>query len=497
MEALSSRFLSSYVSAQLLTNLGERIAGSSRLSIALLVVAGFGVPLAVANLAGLAVLGPLLASTAVVLLFFWTLWHRRRGVVPWFEIGTVYVAVIFVYLTYPLVGFLALGQQYTPANDGRLIAAQPSADEIAAVGWLYVWHLVGFVLAYLAVRGRLGIRKTSLPRPGTHVLVAIVSLFLVVELYELFLGLSYDMSSATYIETYLVARRLPLVLAQLLNHLHGTRYVLALMLMAALFSRYPRSRPVIVAWLMIAAAATLMRLGSRTDLVLLAIAVAMMYDAIVRPLPLRLVAGVAAVGLIGFVAFGIVRNSAAGAAAQSHNPFAYASEFESLLANAVHLSRVRSTIPDLPMAFFLADLAALIPQQFAPFTKISPADWYVMTFFPSYATQGGGLAFGTISEAVLSGGAISALARGVALGVCFAAIHRLHVRNPGSFWVFVFYVWVATLSYQSFRSTTFYLVVLAAFRFLPALVAVNLLGAALRRSAGPGPNFSPSAAVKA
>jgi oligosaccharide repeat unit polymerase len=288
-----------------------------------------------------------------------------------------------------------------------------------------------------------------------------------------------------------------LILAQLANHLDGIRYALSVMLMAALFTRYPKTKFVIAAWLLVEAAGTVVRLGSRTEFVLLVFAAAMMYDTLVRPLPVRFVVALGALGLVGFVGFGIARMSVSGIAGQSHNPFVYASEFESLFANVFHLTRVRSTIPDLPAAFFLTDITALIPQQLAPFTKISPADWYVTTYFPDYAAQGGGFAFGTISEAVLSGGWVSALARGAALGFCFAAIHRLHVRRPDGFWIYVFYVWLATLSYQSFRNTTFYLLVLATFRFLPALVVVNLLAVGLRRALRQPANLVPAAAVKA
>jgi len=443
------------------------------------------------------VIAPIAASGFVSLAFFWTLWRRRHGRVPWFEIGSVYVLVIVVYLAYPLIGFLALGQHYSVYNDGRLSFEPPSAAEVGAAGWLYVWHLLGFVLAYIAMRGRLRMREVSLPRPGSHLVLAVVAMLLLIEAYEWVVISYYDLSASTYMETYLVVRQLPLVLAQLLNHLHGIRYVLSVMLMAALFTRYPRSRPLLAIWLLIEAASTVMRLGSRMELMLLVLAATMMYDALVRPLSTRLVVTVGTLGLVGFVAFGIARYIAAGVEVHSYNPFAYSSEFESLFANVIHLSRIQSTIHDLPASFFLADLAALIPQQFAPFTKVSPADWYVSTYFSGYADKGGGLAFGTLAEAVLLGGWIGALLRGAALGLCFAAIHRLYVRKGDSFWVFVFYIWVATLSYQSFRNTTFYLLVLAAFRFVPALVAVNILAAALRRAPAARALFAARAVLKA
>ena len=140
------------------------------------------------------------------------------------------------------------------------------------------------------------------------------------------------------------------------------------------------------------------------------------------------------------------------------------------------------SVGTLSTAFYYADFAALLPQQIAPFVKVDPSVWYVNTFYPEYAAQGGGLAFGTMAEAVLTGGWFSAAVRGGLLGLCFAALHRFYIRCQ-SYWALVFYVWVTTLSYQSFRATTFYLLALFAFRFLPVMLGVKFAAAALNSAA--------------
>lgn len=411
--------------------------------------------------------------------FLLVLWRRRDGTIPWFEIGAVYLAVVALYLSYPLIGFLALNRTYTPLNDARLYMMQPEAADMGRIGWLYVCHMLAFACTYLLVRGRLPAERMHLNQPPLSIVAAIVAVYLSIEAFSMFVGLFYNTSADTYLESYLVLRRLPILVAQLFNHLNGMKYVLSLMLLATLFSRYPASRLLIAGWLIVVAVTTVTRLGSRTELVLLVVSATMMYDNLVRPIRPRLVMAVATCGLIGFVAFGAMRNgiSIAGGAT---NPFAYATEFESLFANAVHLDHVRPTLDKLPPAFYLADVAALIPQQLAPFTKIDRGDWYVNKFFPEYAQAGGGLAFGTISESVLTGGWPSALAAGAILGFCFAKIHRFHVRRRGNFWVFVLYVWVTTLSYLSFRNSTFALLVLFFYRFVPAVIVVNLLAALFR-----------------
>ena len=67
-------------------------------------------------------------------------------------------------------------------------------------------------------------------------------------------------------------------MAQLFNHLNGMKYVLSLMLLATLFSRYPASRLLIAGWLIVVAVTTVARLGSRTELVLLVVSATMMYE---------------------------------------------------------------------------------------------------------------------------------------------------------------------------------------------------------------------------
>lgn len=441
---------------------------------------------ALTSSATLPVTGPLAVAMLVTTAFYWALWSRRRHAIPWFELGAVYVTAVALYTFYPLIGYLVLGGAYTPTNDNRLWAAPPTAGEMGHVAWLYVAHLAAFGAVYLGVRGRLPLRMAELRRPRWSILVSAAALYLLIEAFSIFLGLFYDMSAGDYLQTYLFARRLPLLLAQLFGHLNGVKYALAVLLLGVLFSRYQRTRFLIAGWIGATALITAGRLQSRTELVLLLLAATMMYHVIVRPLSVRFMVMTAAAGLAGFILLGVYRYGAAAPSGFSlFNPFVYGSEFELLFGNAIDLTRLLNTgaLQNLPPGFHLADLTALIPQQIAPFPKVDPAEWYVSTFYPVYAAAGGGLAFGATAEAVLTGGWISAAARGAALGFCFAYIHRFYVRHAGSYWVLALYVWTATLCYQSFRNRTFFLLLLFVYRFLPAVVGVRVLASALSRAA--------------
>ena len=435
------------------------------------------------------VLAPLATILATTLTFVLILAKRRGGRITWCEIGLVYAAIVTLYAIYPLVGFLVLDQTYTVHNDLRLQQLSPDAAVVGRAGWLYTLHLLGFVTCYLAVRGRLPMQTPSPASPRISVGIAALIMFLAIQGFWLVLGWFYDTSSETYVESYLVARRLPLILAQALGHLSGAKYPLMIALLVLLFSRYPASRPIIVAWFLLTAALTGSRLGNRTEFALFVFAGAIIYHSLVRPISARVMTVGAAAGVLAFIAFGILRSgvTAGGTVPWYVVPFSYASDFEVLFANAVHLDRIAHSGHDLrlPAGFHLADVLALVPQQLAPYTKVDPAAWYVGTFFPEYAAIGGGLAFGLIAESVATGGWLSAVARGALLGLLYAFAHRAFARHGHRFWMFVFYVWLTTLSYQAFRATTLYLLVPVVYRFLFVMIVVNVTALLIDRATRP------------
>jgi hypothetical protein len=432
---------------------------------------------------------PLGLGILTFIAFFWALRYRRHGTVPWFEIGSTYVTVVTLYMVFPLVGYVILRGTYTPLNDSRLISLAPDSQEAGRVAWLYVCHLLGFGSVYLMARGRLPMVMARPRAPSVLTLVAVITAYLLIVGFEIAIGAFYNMSASSYTESYLAWQRLPLVLAQLLNHLEGMKYPLSLAMLAVLFMSYRTSRAFIIFSLVLITSLGLAKMGSRTEIVLLLLSAAAMYHVLVRPMPAPVIIVAAAAGLMGFLAFGVLRSGHIIA-----NPFAASTEFENLFGNAIHLARIGRRLDHVPVGLYFADLAALVPQQLLPFSKIDPAAWYVTRFFPEYAAQGGGLAFGTIAEAILTGGALGALARGAALGLCFATVHRWYVHRSYSFWAFVFYVWLTTLCYQAFRNTTFSLAVLIGYRFLPAFVTVTVLTACFAMICARSPSAAKSPA---
>jgi len=423
----------------------------------------------------LPVMLPIMVTVSGTIFFAWILWLRQQTV-PIFEIGTVYVAVVSVYTLYPLVSYLMNGLTYFPFNDNRLLNAQPTPPEIGVIGWHYVVHSVSFMGMYLIIRGRLPRPKIHFPTPDHTTLGVLVFFYLTIHLFFLLLDSAFNTSARTYLESYLAFGRLPFGIAQLASLLGGARFTITLAIFTVLFHNYVKYRLVIFAWLVWMTLTTVVHLEGRTEFILVLFSAIILYHFLVRPIPLWRVGLAGLAGLSFFIILGLMRMgwffSESGT---GYNIFSYANEFELIFGNAYDLRQLLSNgaIGQLPPGFHVPDLVIMIPRQLLPFEKITPAEWYVNTFYPIYAAQGGGLAFGTISESILGMGWLDLVARGAMLGFLLAQIHRYFTLRRSSFWMFVLNIWLMTQIYNCFRHTTFFPLYLFFYRFLWVALGVQ------------------------
>jgi len=429
---------------------------------------------------------PMLAAVIATIVFLWIL-RFKEGTIPFFEIGVIYVAVVVVYTLYPMTGFIVNGLIYTPSNDYRLFSSRPTPDEIGTIGWYYAVHLLSFIVMYLLIRRRLPSPSLNFRMTNRTSFLIIVVFYVTVIIFTSAINYFLGVSEGSYIESYLFYKTLPPGIAMIIGLLTGARFTLEIAIFASLFSRYHKYRPLILIWLTWMVLTTFLNLWSRTELVLLLMAAAMIYHYLVRPFKLRWVVGGGLLVLALFVLLGLLRSGwSSSGATDSFNPFAYVSEFEVIFGNAYDWNyRLNNASVRPPPAFYLADLVIGIPKQIVPFEKIIPANWYVDTFYPEFAALGGGLAFGTICESILGAGWLDLVARGAALGFILAHIHRYCLLHRASFWVFVFYIWLSLKMYLSFRNTTFYPLYLFVYQFLWVMAGIKILATILTGSIFP------------
>jgi oligosaccharide repeat unit polymerase len=432
---------------------------------------------------------PVVAIIGIVTLFAIVLAHWETGEVPYFEVGFFFVAVVSLYGVYSLVTAITLDLRYTPFSDLRLWMYQPPAAELARAGWMQVYMLGTFTATYLLVRRKTPPVTRVITKTDPVVFVILVGIYLFIKLYFFFLISFFGLRFDSYYDQYLAYRSLPLVFAQVANHLGGMLNTVQLLLLFSLFASYKRNRAIIFTWLIVATALAFLALGSRTELFLLLLSAMIVYHRLVRPLKGKVIVSMAAVALLAFLVMGILRLIRNEGAVGVGN----ASEFDTLFANSVDLLRRRdlNVLVPPPTLHYFNDLLALIPQQLMPIAKVDLPTWYLRTYYPEMYSSGGGYAFGMVAESIIGAGVPELIVRSAMLGIGLALFHRWFAhKRRATLWTFALYTWVTAISYQSYRNSTFVPLVYLWYRFLPLYLAVILLTpvvrAALFRRVRPG-----------
>ncbi len=425
---------------------------------------------------------PPLVVMNLFLLFVATL-KNRDGRLPVFELGTVCALITALYATVPLAAFWLDGLTWSPTSDSRLYNYPPTGEQLAGVAWRYVVYFASFALAYLWLRGRAAfpVAAISTDRSTQAVVVATflacgAFFFIVQVVFGVSLNTSY---SSLRDGAARLPAELPRLIQQAVGYGEGTLLVSKLGLLVLLFRRWasPRSRAVLMGWLAFEVVSATTRLGSRRDTAMLLIAGVLLYDHMVKPLKTwQAVAGTASL-LGGLLVFGFTRDLAGATAS-----WTVANEFQILFGNGCDLlARVRSGQLEIPPQLHFSELLMLIPsrwQSVLPFPVLDPSDWYLDVL--AVRGTGVGFMFGVVAQAIIGGDWVELVLRGVALGLCFAGIHRWCSRRAHSLWVVVFYLYLCLWCYYTVRASTFFMTYFVVYRFLPTLILMWAARAVLK-----------------
>jgi hypothetical protein len=425
---------------------------------------------------------PLLVVTNLFLLFVATL-KNRDGRLPVFELGAVCALITALYATVPLVGFWLDGLAWSPVSDSRLYNYPPTSGQLVGVAWRYVVYFASFVLSYLWLRGRVAFPGAAISADRATQAVVVATFAACAAFFftvQVVFGVSLNTSYANLREgAARLPAELPRLIQQAVGYGEGTLLVSKLGVLVLLFRRWssPRSRAILMGWLTFELISATTRLGSRRDTAMLLIAGVLLYDHLVKPLKTwQAVAGAASL-LGGLLAYGFNRDLAGATAS-----WTVANEFQILFGNGCDLlARVRSGQLEIPPQLHFSELLMLIPsrwQSLLPFPVLDPSDWYLDVL--AVRGQGVGFMFGVVAQAIIGGDWVELVLRGVALGLCFAGVHRWCSRRAHSLWVVVFYLYLCLWCYYTVRASTFYIAYFAVYRFLPTLVLVWAARAVLR-----------------
>jgi hypothetical protein len=301
-------------------------------------------------------------------------------------------------------------------------------------------------------------------------------------IYGFDLWSAYD--SSLY-ESYEKFQQLPLLLRQSVPKAQGGLLVVKLGLLAMLMASWnvKRWRYLVIVWLSVNTISFLVKMGSRTELLMIFLACGLLYHRLVRPLKPTFVVWASLLLLVGTIVFGVMRGGAdltinvanLISMISSHAArelFSIANEFQTLFAGTFDLYQLKQagTLSSVPWQVYAAEILMLLPQQILPFEKVSVQSWYSeVSEVPSY------FMYGPISQAILGLDWIELVARGALLGCIFAKVHRWYVRRASGFHATLFYLWLTLWSYYTIRNSTFYFVAFIVFDYIPVVVLVAAL----------------------
>lgn len=419
-------------------------------------------------------------AAAIVFILLWRV--QFRGGLSYADPGIFFILVICLYTAIPLLMFEYYDYTFGRFTDPRLYHIVLDATLIADVWLCANLAMAGFGAAYLAFRKPRMPSLDYVPRGAVGALWIGLALSIGVNIIA-FLGRGGGGGGdASYADEYLFFRTMPVYVIQLVNILLVTFQVAAF----GLFAYYLRQKKFLIATGLLAAclAFFIVVTDARTMLVLLAGGFFILRDHLDKRLSPVVLGSAAIAGLLLFLFLGFIREGG-----MAITDAAGRNEFVAIFVTALDIQQLYITGSTLDMNYnlLLGDVFRLVPQQLLTFEKIDPATWYVANFYPHFAESGGGLAFGMVSEAVLSGGGFSALLRGAALGTLIS-IAINYLTRLGSIWRLIIYTWLFINLYQCFRDTTFTLVGRFAFQFLPGIILVFVIAQLLAlRVAGPSP----------
>jgi len=194
-----------------------------------------------------------------------------------------------------------------------------------------------------------------------------------------------------------------------------------------MFDDYQKYRKLIMVFLAVAMIPTLVRFGERHELVALSLSSALLYHRKVSRLTTMKSAILGLVLLGGFLAMGNLRQGEQVGVTASN-------EFEACFSTARELVQATrdGRVDAAPPQLFWADFVSIVPQQFLPFKKIDPSEWYLHQFVPDLIKLYQGYGFGVLSEAAVGFGYPEIIVKGLLIGSIFARIVQWYRQTATS-----------------------------------------------------------------
>jgi hypothetical protein len=430
-----------------------------------------------------------LVGLAAVSGAFWICLSNRDQKSPLFELGSFCMLATVVYGAIPLVWYILSGAQFSPLSHQRLYLVNPTPDEFAAIGWMYVVYAATLAGGYLLLRDR-GVAPVQVPLLATQSqFLVLIFFFCGFQLAFALLSLLYGVQSnvaynnESLYTSYAAYSQLPLAARQIVDWAHAAAVVVNCAIVTILAARWRDRvwRAVLVGWIVLSIVIYLISPGGRFLLVSMIVTALLAYDRFVSRIRAGRAFAALAVLFAAFVVAGALRGGDSDSLASAGGEllertddlkalFTISNEFQISYGSAIELKYLAAhgLLDPAPWQLCASELLMLVPAQLLPFEKVDPVLWYVgATHDPDFFT------YGVIAQSIMGLSWFEVVLRGLLVGVLLAVVHNWWVRSPASLWRNVFYIWLAVVSYYTVRNTSLYLITLVVLRFVPVVLAVQ------------------------
>ena len=429
----------------------------------------------------------MIGKQAIVLLqiiILWIIFYKiyktsniRDKRAPIDDIGVLFLLALAIYSTLPPISWLVQGGEYSLIS-GRLFRLQPDVSEVIYLLNISIAYSLGFSFIYFKIQKKI-LQPENIKIVKIKNSKVFASLFIVLFTYliTIFLFTSGKIRSAeSYVDSYLVIQELPLPLRQFLKLISAFSGVATLIITIALLQSWPRYRRIF--WLYVVTILFSFNAeGGRTGVAISLLSMVISWHVLIKPISSKKVIFCAIFALISFLLLGIYRNigSLSGIGQIGFEGIGVG-EFDVLWANAIELLQAKkSGLIYVPFSTLTNEFYSFIPSQLLWFQKNSLSIWFLDIFHPYLKDLGGGLAFGALSQAVIGGGIIEALIRGIILGGLAGLLMRWYRKPTNNWWKFPVYLYILVWSYQSIRDTTFTLIGTIVQTTLPAVLVILII----------------------
>lgn len=381
-------------------------------------------------------------------------WRQRTAQSTLLELGPFVLLIFCGYYLLPTVGIVVAS-----SIDDRF----QEIDHVGTIARLGTVFVAAFTIAYIFARGRARFESRT-----CHVGVWIdrdlrryFFVLVISDLCTLMLRWHYGIGSgSSYIDQYAVVQQMPILAGQALVESKIFSWVAMILLVVSAMSLadWRRTRKILIL-LFFYFLVVMVVTQSRAAMVRAMLCFLVTYTFLRRPIPLRFQVVLGCVGMVLMNAFAAGRGGGYSSLADlGLLSLLVPGEVIEVYFNTYFLLMLQSqgehfTPPGLS---YIADLLSFIPSQISPFEKWNISSWYVETYFSSYADEGGGLAFGTLAEAVTNYGVVSVLVQGGGIGALCGLLVRWLLRKPEvTRFTIAIYVFVLSGIYYSIRVSTF------------------------------------------